>query len=95
VFVSEKGEPLSRHNCNWWRTACGSAGLPSGTRLHDLRHAGPTLAAQSGATLQELMALAGHSSARAALIYQHAAAERAAVVAAPMSDRLTPPPGQA
>jgi integrase len=95
VFVSEKGEPLSRHNRKWWRTACTSAGLPRGTRLHDLRHAGLTLAAQSGATLKELMTLAGHSSARAALIYQHAAAERAAVIAAAMSDRLTPPPGQA
>jgi hypothetical protein len=33
----------------------------------------------------------GHSSARAALIYQHAATELAAVVAAAMSKRLTKP----
>ena len=93
VFVSEKGEPFSRHNRKWWRAAVRQAGLPPGTRLHDLRHAGLTMAAQSGATLKELMTLAGHSSARAALIYQHAATERAAVVAAAMSERLTRPSG--
>ncbi|MGZ4561735.1 MAG: hypothetical protein ACXVXJ_12350, partial [Mycobacteriaceae bacterium] len=50
-----------------------------------------TLAAQAGATLQELMALAGHSSPRAAMVYQHVAQERAAEIAARMSDRLSPP----
>ncbi len=91
VFVSEKGEPFSRHNRTWWRAGVRTAGLPDGTRLHDLRHAGLTMAAQSGATLKELMAMAGHSSSRAALLYQHAAAERATVVAAAMSKRLTKP----
>src|SRR3712207_5462557 len=36
---------------------------------HDLRHAGLTLAAQSGATLAEVVRHAGHSSPRAAMIY--------------------------
>jgi integrase len=49
--------------------------------LHDLRHAGLTLAAQSGATLAEVMRRAGHSSSRAAMIYQHAAERRDAEVA--------------
>ncbi len=49
------------------------------------------MAAQSGASLKELMAMAGHSSSRAALLYQHAAAERATVVGAAMSKRLTKP----
>lgn len=91
VFVSEKGEPFSRHNRKWWRAGVRAAGLPPGTRLHDLRHAGLTMAAQSGATLKELMTMAGHSSSRAALIYQHAAAERAQTVAAAISERLTRP----
>jgi integrase len=44
---------------------------------HDLRHHALTLAARKkGITTKELMVRAGHSSARAALIYQHAAAER-------------------
>lgn len=75
VFVSDKGEPFNRHNRKWWRAAVKAAGVPAGTRLHDLRHAGLTIAAQSGATLKELMTLAGHSSPRAALLYQHAATD--------------------
>ncbi len=91
VFVSDKSEPFSRHNRKWWRAGVRKAGLPKGTLLHDLRHAGLTMAAQSGATLKELMTMAGHSSPRAALIYQHAATERAQAVAAAMSERLTKP----
>ena len=92
IFLSEKGQPLSRHNRRrWWREACAAAGLPATTHLHDLRHAGLTLAAQSGATLKELMSLAGHSSPRAALVYQHAAEHRAADLAQAMSRRLERP----
>ena len=40
--------------------------------FHDLRHTGGTLSAATGASLKELMARLGHSSVRAALIYQHA-----------------------
>lgn len=89
LFTTTGGGPVSRHNRKWWRAACSEAGLAPGVHLHDLRHAGLTLAAQSGATLRELMSLAGHSSPRAAMIYQHAAAERGAVIAAGVSDRLT------
>lgn len=44
--------------------------------LHDLRHLAGTLAAATGASTRELMARLGHSTPRAALIYQHATAER-------------------
>jgi integrase len=40
--------------------------------LHELRHTGNTLAAETGATLKELMVRMGHGSTRAALIYMHA-----------------------
>lgn len=52
--------------------------------MHDLRHAGLTLAVRAGGTTRELMARAGHRTARAALIYQHAAEERSAVLAGAM-----------
>ena len=52
-----------------------AAGRPD-LRFHDLRHTGAALAAATGATLAELMARLGHSTAGAALRYQHAAAER-------------------
>ena len=52
---------------------------------HHLRHTGAVLAASTGATLAELMARLGHSTAEAALRYQHAAAGRDRAVAAAMS----------
>ena len=48
------------------------AGRPD-LRFHDLRHTGAVLAAQTGATLAELMGRLGHSTPQAALRYQHAA----------------------
>jgi integrase len=54
-------------------------------RWHDLRHSGAVLAAQSGATLAELMARLGHSTPAAAMRYQHAADGRDRAVAAAMS----------
>ena len=64
-----------------WATARTRASLP-GAHLHDLRHAGLTLVARSGAALAEVMRRAGHSSSRAALTYQHATESRDAEVAA-------------
>lgn len=52
-----------------------AAGRPD-LRFHDLRHTGAVLAAQTGATLAELMGRLGHSTPGAALRYQHAAADR-------------------
>jgi integrase len=49
-------------------------GLP-GLHFHDLRHTANTLAAQDGVSLADLKARMGHDSVRAAMIYQHAAAE--------------------
>ena len=50
-------------------------------RRHDLRHAGLTLAAATGATTVELMHRAGHSSSAAAMRYQHATKERDRIIA--------------
>jgi integrase len=61
-----------------------AAGRPD-LRFHDLRHTGAVLAAATGATLAELMARLGHSTAGAALRYQHAAADRDKVIAAALS----------
>nr|WTB31241.1 tyrosine-type recombinase/integrase [Streptomyces sp. NBC_00830] len=58
-----------------WRKACDQVGI-KGLHFHDLRHTGNTLAAATGASTRELMTRMGHSTARAALIYQHATAER-------------------
>lgn len=54
-------------------------------RFHDLRHSGAVLAAQTGATIAELMARLGHSTPQAAMRYQHAAQGRDRQIAAALS----------
>jgi integrase len=56
--------------------------------FHDLRHTGNTMVAARGASLRELMERMGHSSTRAALIYQHATRERDEAIAAGMGKLL-------
>lgn len=68
-----------------WDAARRSTGLGH-LRLHDLRHAGNTLAASTGASTRELMSRMGHASARAALIYQHTTSDRDQAIAAALSE---------
>ncbi|WP_328725242.1 tyrosine-type recombinase/integrase [Streptomyces sp. NBC_00259] len=76
VFIgAKKATPRRNHFNKVWRKACGQAGI-KGLHFHDLRHTGNTLAAATGASTRELMTRMGHSTARAALVYQHATAER-------------------
>ncbi|MFF2506189.1 tyrosine-type recombinase/integrase [Streptomyces sp. NPDC058067] len=86
VFVGAKGATPRRNHFNkLWRKACADAGI-KGLHFHDLRHTGNTLAASTGASTRELMARMGHSTTRAALIYQHASAERDRLIADGVSD---------
>jgi integrase len=81
VFVGPKGAPLRRSNFRpIWNAARAKADTPE-LHFHDLRHVGGTLAAATGASLKELMARLGHSSTRAALIYQHATRDRDQAIA--------------
>lgn len=87
VFRGERGGQPRRGN--WrsiarWRPALEKAGLPAHFHFHDLRHTGNHLAAQTGASTRELMQRMGHSTVRAALIYQHATDARSRQLA----DRL-------
>lgn len=68
-----------------WNKATAVADL-AGFDFHDLRHTGNTLAAAAGASTKELMARMGHSSPRAALIYEHATKDREAAIASALSD---------
>lgn len=70
-----------------WRKARTAIGKPN-MRVHDLRHVGAVLAAQSGATTAELMHRIGHTTPAQALQYQHVAAGRDAELAARMSASL-------
>jgi integrase len=55
-------------------------------RWHDLRHFSGTTAAQTGATLAEIMGRLGHSTSQAALRYQHVANGRDEAIAEAMSN---------
>jgi integrase len=89
VFVGPKGGRLRRSNFRRiWTRARNEIGLPD-LHFHDLRHTGNNMAAGQGASLRELMERMGHSSARAALIYQHATRERDEAIAAGMGKMLT------
>ena len=66
-----------------------TAGRPD-LRWHDLRRSGAVLAAQTGATLAELMARLGHSTPGAAPRYQHAAQGRDLEIAKALSALATP-----
>ncbi len=85
VFTGANGGPLRVHvlQSSWDRARCkiGRTDL----HLHDLRHSGNTWAAATGASTRDLMARMGHSSPRAALIYQHTTAERDEAIATALS----------
>ena len=66
-----------------WTPALRSVGLRF--RFHDLRHASLTWAAAQGATIAELMHRAGHASAHAAMLYQHATRDRDHAIAKAMA----------
>lgn len=90
VICDENGCPISANSLHGhWRRARTKAGVP-GIRFHDLRHAGLTYAATSGATTAELMHRAGHASAGAAMRYQHAVRDRDRRLADYLDDIMGP-----
>jgi integrase len=88
VFVGPKGGRLRRSNFRLiWHSARMAVNLPD-LHFHDLRHTGGTLSAATGASLTELMARLGHSSVRAAMMYQHATRDRDRVIALALGDLI-------
>ena len=71
-----------------WVKARDAIGKPN-LRVHDLRHVGAVLAAQSGATTVELMHRLGHTTPAMSLRYQHVAEGRDAEIAARLSKLVT------
>ena len=90
VFTGPEGTPLRRATLSRaWRAAVRPREHRSVLRPHDLRHHAATLTARMpGITTKELMARIGHASPRAALIYQHATAERDHAIASFLDDQL-------
>ncbi len=85
LFTGVKGGPLRLHVLQKaWVRAKEKTGLTK-FHLHDLRHAGNTWAATTGASTKELMARMGHSSSAAAIRYQHASSNRDKAIAQALS----------
>ncbi|WP_165350477.1 tyrosine-type recombinase/integrase [Xylanimonas protaetiae] len=75
VFCTATGRPLPGSGRQAFFTRARKAAGREDLRWHDLRHTGATWAARTGATLAELQARLGHSTVRAAMIYQHAVSD--------------------
>ena len=90
IFTGDKGGHLRASTFNpqvKWRETVAALGLPD-FHFHDLRHTGNTLAATAGASTRELMHRMGHSTVRAAMVYQHATSERDREIAEGMDKRI-------
>ena len=89
MFPNEDGTHLRADEYRYhWEKARKAIGKPH-LRVHDLRHVGAVLAAQSGATTAELMHRLGHTTAEMALRYQHVAEGRDAEIAERLSKLAT------
>ncbi|GIM86012.1 site-specific integrase [Salinispora arenicola] len=86
LFISRDGSPL-RGNTLYqaFVRARKKVGMDN-LMFHDLRHTGQTLAAQTGATLADLMKRLGHSSMAAARRYLHAVDGRDQEIAKALSE---------
>jgi integrase len=71
-LVNEWGRPFTDAGFgNWFRDRCVEAGVPG--RAHGLRKAGATIAANNGATSQQLMAIFGWDTLKEAERYTRGA----------------------
>jgi len=67
-LVTEFGKPFTANEFgNWFRKRCDEAGLPQ-CSAHGLRKAGATIAANTGATEHQLMAIYGWESPKQAAL---------------------------
>lgn len=84
LFVRANGRQLTRAQLQHaWTKARNATGLEQ-FHFHDLKGSGLTLFARGGATTKEIMNRGGHTTATAALIYQHGAEEREAALVGTM-----------
>jgi integrase len=92
LFPAQSGEHLGHGTFfTTWDRARTAAERPD-LRFHDLRHTGAVLAAQTGATLAELMNRLGHSTPGMAIRYQHVAQDRDTEIARRLSELAVPAP---
>jgi len=86
LFYGVRGGQLAHSSLLWQFNLAAEAAGRDDLTPHALRHTGAVLAAQSGATLAELMSRLGHTTPTMAMAYQHASAERDLVIARALSE---------
>lgn len=75
-MVTEHGKPFSIKGLGqWFKKRCNEAGLPH-CSAHGLRKAGATIAAENGATEEELKAIFGWENAKEANLYTRKARQK-------------------
>ena len=93
-LATSHGKPFQSASSlgNWFRVACVAAGVPG--RLHGLRKAGATIAANGGATAHQLMAMYGWKKLEEAELYTRSAdrMRNAAVAAGHIGNAFLPHP---
>lgn len=91
IFTGPKGGLLVPSNWSRevkWHALLEQCGFPEGFHFHDLRHTANNIASATGASTRELMHRMGHSTVRAALIYQRANSARDQEIAAAIDARI-------
>jgi integrase len=89
LFSTANGEQIGRGGAfqKHWERARKAAGRDD-LRFHDLRHTGAVMAAQSGATIAELMGRLGQATPAMAIRYQHVAQGRDDEIARRISEMI-------
>jgi integrase len=84
VFSSRAGTPISVHNLHnrSWKRLLERAGLPAGTRIHDLSHSAATLLLSKGVAVKVVSEMLGHADVSTTLsIYAYVLPDMQSVAA--------------
>jgi len=81
VFATKTGQPIDDRSLTTMFARARHAIGRDDLTWHDLRHTGATLAYRAGASVKDVQRRLGHTTARAAMIYAHAADDSDKVLA--------------
>ena len=91
VFPTSRGTTINVNNLRYrsWKQLLERAHLPSGTRIHDLRHSAATLLLSKGVPIKVVSEMLGHSDVSITLsIYAHVLPDMQDSAAEAMDDSL-------
>jgi integrase len=92
VFATNKGTTINPNNLRFrsWKWLLDHAGLPSGTRMHDLRHSAATLLLSRSVPIKVVSEMLGHADVSITLsIYAHVLPDMQDKAADAMDDALS------